>query len=164
MAIEFVYFDLGNVLLNFDHQLACRQMADVADATPEQIWQVVFESGLEYEYEAGKISSRDFYEAICEALGKRPDYDRLALAGSDIFTVNVSTKAVFAQLVARCFPVGLLSNTNEMHWDFVTSGRFCMIPEDFKVTALSFEIGAIKPDPAIYAAAAELAGVAPEAA
>jgi putative hydrolase of the HAD superfamily len=58
--------------------------------------------------------------------------------------------------------VGVLSNTNELHWDFVTSGRFAMIPDDFEVTALSYEIGAIKPDPRIFAAAAELAGVAPE--
>jgi HAD superfamily hydrolase (TIGR01509 family) len=162
MAIEFIYFDLGNVLLNFDHERACQQIAEVAETTSERIREIVFDSGLEWQYEAGKISSREFYEAVCEALGSRPDYDRMARAGSDIFKINGPAKAVFGKLVANRRRVGVLSNTNEMHWSFVTSGRFTMIPEDFEVTALSYEIGAIKPDPKIFTAAAELAGVAPK--
>lgn len=162
MAIEFIYFDLGNVLLNFDHKRACRQIAEVAETTPERIWEIVFDSGLEWQYEAGKITTSEYYEAVCEALGSRPDYDRMARAGSDIFCINSSAKAIFGYLVASHRRVGVLSNTNEMHWNFVTSGRFTMIPDDFCVTALSYEIGAIKPDPKIFAAAAELAGVAPE--
>jgi putative hydrolase of the HAD superfamily len=36
-----------------------------------------------------------------------------------------------------------------------------ILPAAFTVFALSFQIGALKPDPKIYRAAAELAGVAP---
>ena len=37
MPPKFIYFDLGNVLLRFDHELACRQMAAVAGTTPELV-------------------------------------------------------------------------------------------------------------------------------
>jgi putative hydrolase of the HAD superfamily len=41
------------------------------------------------------------------------------------------------------------------------SSDYGVLPAPFSVFALSFQIGAMKPDPKIYRAAAELAGVAP---
>ena len=35
---RFLYFDLGNVLLHFDHVLAARQMAAIAGVAHERIW------------------------------------------------------------------------------------------------------------------------------
>ena len=49
-----------------------------------------------------------------------------------------------------------------MHWDYFADGRYSMIPDIFDVVTLSFRVGAMKPDPKIYAAAAEAAHVRPE--
>ncbi|MGE0755973.1 MAG: HAD-IA family hydrolase, partial [Pirellulaceae bacterium] len=57
--------------------------------------------------------------------------------------------------------LGILSNTNEIHWRFVSQGRYTIIRDAFPVTALSYELRSMKPEPAIYQAAADLAGVAP---
>lgn len=163
MPPRFIYFDLGNVLLDFDHHRAARQMAEVAGVATERVWQAVFESPLELDFEAGRIDSRQFYEALVQALGVRPDYDRLALAASAIFEVNPRVLGIAAQLRAAGYRLGVLSNTCALHWEYVTSGRYAMFPETFEVHALSYRIGALKPDVAMFRAAAELAGVPPDA-
>jgi HAD superfamily hydrolase (TIGR01509 family) len=160
----FLYFDLGNVLLYFDHEIAWRQMAAVASPTGKQITadtvrHVVAHSGLEDEYEAGKLTTAEFYERFCRETGTHADMGELMRAASDIFWPNVSIKPVIGALLHARHRLGLLSNTNEAHWKFVSQGRYGLVPGGFEVLALSFQIGAIKPDPRIFARAAELASV-----
>jgi putative hydrolase of the HAD superfamily len=161
MPPRFVYFDLGNVLLNFDHALACRQMAAVAGISAEQVLQVVFDSGLNLRYERGEIDDRQFYEAFCEQTGTRPDPAELQRAGSDIFSLNVPIMPIVAALDSAGYRLGILSNTGPAHWSWCGRGRYGIIFHPFRIHALSFEIGAVKPDAKIYAAAAKLAGVPP---
>ena len=85
-----------------------------------------------------------------------------ALAFSDIFEVNVPMKAILAHLVFCKHRLGLFSNTNEMHWRWFADGRYALIPDVFEQRVLSHEVGAIKPDAAIFQAAIQRAGVAPE--
>ena len=160
--MEFLYFDLGNVLLFFDHRRACRQMAEVAGAAEDLVWNVVFESGMELQYEAGAISSQQFYDAFCRQTGTQPNYQRLATAASDIFEVNLPVKALVGHLVAAGYRLGLLSNTNEMHWDYLSDDRYGLIPGVFEHVVLSYKVKSIKPDPGIFLAAADLARVPPQ--
>ncbi|HEY4311199.1 MAG TPA: HAD family phosphatase [Pirellulales bacterium] len=162
MVPKFIYFDLGNVLLYFDHALSCRQMAAAAGLSEQQVREAVFDSGLQWQYEAGQVTSEQFYEEFCRRTDKRPAYDKLAYAAGAIFRMNASMKPVLAHLKASGFRLGLLSNTCEMHWDYFASGRYAMIPDIFDVVTLSFRVGTMKPDPKIYTAAAEAAQVRPE--
>lgn len=162
----FLYFDLGNVLLFFSHERACRQMAEVASTpqrplTPTDIRRVVFESGLEDLYEAGEITTAEFYVQFCRETLTRPDLDRLMHAASDIFRPNEEMFPLLTGLRGAGHRLGLLSNTNEVHWDFVSDGRYTPLPGLFDVLALSFQLGSIKPRQTIFERAAKLAGVAP---
>ena len=85
----------------------------------------------------------------------------LLLAGSDIFTPNVSIFPVVGGLVAAGYRLGILSNTCPSHWAFCGGGRYGIVARGFEVHALSYELGACKPSPKIFEAAARLAGVAP---
>ncbi len=78
------------------------------------------------------------------------DAELLENAGSDIFRLNISIVPVVAKLKDAGYRLGLLSNTCESHWRFVLSHFKVMFPHAFEVLALSFEIGACKPDEAIY--------------
>ncbi|MES1213017.1 MAG: HAD family phosphatase [Singulisphaera sp.] len=162
MVPKFIYFDLGNVLLFFDHALSCRQMAATAGLSEAQVREAVFDSGLQWQYEAGEVTSQQFYEEFCRRTDRRPDYHALAYAAGAIFRMNASMKPVLAHLKECGYRLGLLSNTCEMHWDYFASGRYAMIPDIFDVVTLSFRAGAMKPDPRIYAAAAEAAQVRPD--
>lgn len=159
---RFLYFDLGNVLLNFDHRLACRQMGQVAGIPADKVWDIVFAGDLELRYEAGEIGDREFYEIFCGHTGSRPDLAALLLAGSEIFTLNASIVPVVAALDAAGYRLGILSNTNPPHWAYCHDGRYGLLNRAFTVHALSYQLGACKPSAKIFEGAARLAGVAPE--
>lgn len=158
---KFLYFDLGNVLLFFDHHLAARQMGEVAGVPAERVWDVVFGSDLELRYESGELDDRQFYEAFCRETDSRPDFDALLLAGSAIFTPNYSIFPLVGALAAANYRLGILSNTCPGHWSYCAQGRYSLLRRGFEVFALSYQLGACKPAPVIFERAAALAGVAP---
>jgi len=158
---KFLYFDLGIVLVDFSVDRMLRQMADVSGVTPGRVKGILYDGGLQSQYELGRITSDEFYETFCRQTNTRPDYDALKRAGCDIFELNVSMLPVVAQLRRAGYRMGILSNTCEGHWEHCL-GRYRILSESFSVLALSYRIGAAKPDAAIFHAAAELAGVKPE--
>ncbi|HEX4128692.1 MAG TPA: HAD family phosphatase [Pirellulales bacterium] len=158
---KFLYFDLGNVLLNFSHRRAAEQMAAVCDTTAERMWATVFDGGMNHRLDAGTLTTQDFYTALCDGFACRPDFEALCLAGSDIFEVNYSMQAVVAALSLAGYRLGLLSNTSDLHWRFITAGRYALVPGMFERTILSFEHRAMKPEPEIFRIAAAEAGVEP---
>ncbi len=159
---RFFYFDLGNVLLKFDHRRAARQMAEVCGLPVERVWDVVFAGGLNDKIDAGELTTEEFYELFCRELGCRPKLDALAHAASDIFELNYSMSAVLGRLMAARKRLGLLSNTSDLHWQFFGTGRYWFVPGDFEAIVLSYRVKLMKPDPKIFLHAAELAGVRPE--
>jgi glucose-1-phosphatase len=161
MHPKFLYFDLGKVLLDFDVDVMCARVGRVAGIAPDLVKQAIFDSGMQLDYEAGRIASRQFYEGFCRHTGTCADYDALAEAGNDIFTVNVSLVPVVAQLQAAEHRMGVLSNTCEGHWEHCFR-RYRIVNDCFSVYALSYKLGCCKPDPAIFRAAAEMAGCRPE--
>lgn len=161
MAIRFLYFDLGNVLVNFSHQKMCAQMGQVAGLPAEKVWQVIFDTDLLQKYEDGTLDDRGFYDAFCAATGTTPDYDELKRAGSDIFCPNDAITPLVTQLRAAGHRMGILSNTCPAHWDHCRTSKYYATSKMFGTFALSYELGAIKPSPEIFARAAEQAGVAP---
>ena len=59
---RFLYFDLGKVLVDFDHDLMCRQLAAIADAEFEFVKRLIFGQGeLMRMIEVGEISSEECY-------------------------------------------------------------------------------------------------------
>ncbi len=158
---KFIYFDLGNVLLYFDHQLAARQIAEVAGISPQQVWKILFEHDLLSRFERGELSRDQFHEEFCTATGTCGDFDALEFAASNIFVMNYSMLPVVSKLEDAGYRLGILSNICASHWHYVQAHYRALFPQAFDVLALSFELSAIKPDAKIYAAAAELAQVAP---
>jgi len=162
MPPKFIYFDLGQVLLHFDRQRQCQQMAEVAGCSPEVVHRVVFDDGLHWKYEAGELTSQQFYEAFCRQTDTRPPLEALLHANSDIFRMNPTIAALVAALEGAGHRLGVLSNTCESHWNLVTHGRYGILPGAFKQFVLSYEVGASKPDERIFRVAAEKAGCAPQ--
>jgi glucose-1-phosphatase len=161
MQPKFLYFDLGRVLVDFSVERMLTQIGTVAGIAAEDVRAAIFGGGLMRQYESGRLSDRQFYEAFCAATACRPDYDALAAAASEIFELNLPMLPLVAQLRQTGYPMGILSNTCQPHWEHCRR-RYRIVAEAFTVFALSYRIGAIKPEPAIFRAAAELAGVRPE--
>ncbi len=158
----FIYFDLGNVLLKFDHQRACRQVGELVKRPAAEIWDLLFTSELQARYEAGAITSGEMHEEFCRASATRSDYEAFHQANSQIFEINVPVIPIVAQLMAAGYRLGILSNTCEKHWEHVSGGRFRVIREFFSVHVLSHLVRSSKPDRGIYLEAVRCAGVTPE--
>jgi glucose-1-phosphatase len=160
MTPKFFYFDLGRVLLDFDIDRMTCQMGLVAGVSAAAVKAAVFDTDLHRRYESGRISSEEFHEEFCLATRARADRAALEEAASDIFDLNAPMLPVITHLADARYPLGLLSNTSECHWLYCQR-RYRFLSDLFDVAALSYEIGAVKPEPAIFAAAARLAGCSP---
>ncbi|MEA1950419.1 MAG: HAD family phosphatase [Planctomycetota bacterium] len=146
--------------MNFDIDKMLAQVSEVSGASPDKVKQIVFDTGLQTEYESGRIDCREFHEMFCAALGSRPDFEALRQAASDIFELNTSVAPIVMQLRAAGHRLGILSNTCHSHWEHCRR-RYPSVIELFDVQALSYRLRAVKPNADIFVAAAELAGVDP---
>src|SRR5689334_19846579 len=156
---EFIYFDMGNVLIYFSHEMMAQQMAQIVGIEPKRAWNILFadKAGLEWAYERGELTRKQFYTRFCEAAGASADVETLDIAGSDIFAINAPMCGLASQLAAAGYRLGVCSNTTPSHWGHCLS-HYRPLSSAFSIYALSFQLGAMKPDAAFYPAAAKLTG------
>ena len=154
--IDFVYFDLGNILLSFDPSIVCRNVARLYGAPPVEGRKAVYDSGLEDQFEHGQITPQAFAAQIREYFDddSTAKSDRQILeAISNMFTPIDSMQGVLHAVRQAGRGVGLLSNTCSAHWQWIQDRRFDVMDFEFDTTILSFEVGSMKPQRRIYEAA-----------
>lgn len=155
--VKFIFFDMGMVLLEFDHQLLVDQVAALAETTVDEMDAILFQPphNLENRFELGELNGEEFHQSLCEVVGREVKKDALMLAVADIFWLNTSIIHLLAQLRGANFPIGILSNTCEAHWEFAKANFEAINLFDHRV--LSYEEKSMKPDTKIYQSAIELA-------
>lgn len=142
-----VVFDLGKVLVDFDYGIAVRRFAERSDAGIEQIEQLVA-SPIQVEFEAGKITTDEFFEAVRGEAGFRGDRAEFISIFADIFWPMETMIAFFERLKSLGIPNCIFSNTNEIAIGHIRD-RFPFY-SCFDHYVLSFEEGTMKPDEPIY--------------
>ena len=154
--IEFIYFDLGNILVTFDPMISCRNIAKLFGVTPEQANEAVYGSGLEDRYEHGEVTEAEFLAGVAAALQK-PQHDVPLQAFIDaignMFQPIESMQQTLQQVRDAGYRIGILSNTCFAHWDWVRRQNWPVMEGPFEVKILSYEVGSMKPDAKIYQAA-----------
>jgi HAD superfamily hydrolase (TIGR01509 family) len=139
--------DMGNVILPFDHMISCRKLADKYDLDADEIYNIIFTSGLAWKFEEGKLTGMQFYKKCLELLKLQIDYNEFRDLWSDIFTEDKEVSKIILTLTKK-HELILLSNTNEWHISFVRD-KFDIINK-FAKYVLSYEVGYMKPHPKIY--------------
>jgi glucose-1-phosphatase len=150
MSNRFVYFDLGNVLVKFEHAIATRQLAELASCSLAASQYALFDSGLETRYETGLVTSAEFVAEINKQLGTSLSETSVLEAVSAIFEPNFDILRGLEHIKARGVGIGLLSNTCEGHWEWLKQKRWAMVERWFDPIVLSYEAKLMKPDAAIY--------------
>ena len=160
--IEFIYFDLGNVLVSFDHSRAWQQISGLTGIPPEDVEQILFNSGLQTQYEKGEISTEEFHKYFCRKMQVSISLGDLCSAASNIFEPIDDSIQLLQTLSQAGHRLGLLSNTCDCHWQFFRNDvRFNFLHSSFEQTVLSFVEGRVKPDTDIYRIAANHANCDP---
>jgi len=150
--IKAIYLDLGRVLIDIDLNVAIRGLEKATSWPLSDIAQFL-NGELIQEYELGRISTDIFYRTFCESLQTIIPVEEFKTLWSEIFVTEPLLSESFLQSLARNYPLHLLSNTNELHYDFVVS-RYPLL-RHFKERVLSFQVGRMKPQKEIYQVAIE---------
>ena len=155
--IEVVLFDLGGVLIDFRGVEPMKELAGIAH--DDELWRRWLSCRWVRSFERGDCSADEFATGVVDdwdlALEPRAFLDAFRswpggpLPGAD----------TLVEQVRRAVPAGCLSNTNALHWE----EQFARWPilDAFEYRFLSFELGIVKPDRALFDRVAELLPAAP---
>lgn len=149
-------FDIGNVLLRFDFNLALQKLAHHCDPAAETILELI--EPVKAAYEGGRMERADFQaevRAILRYTGTDTDF---ISAWEDIFTENQPMIDLVHQLKGR-YPLYLLSNTSDIHVDFIF--RRYPVFSLFDDAIYSYKVRASKPEREIYEITTRQLGIDP---
>ncbi len=146
--LQFALFDLGGVLFDFDHRIASRALAARSRLADEEIHRLVFDDGLEQAYDLGEISTREFVADLERRAGYRGTVDDFRKDWGEIFVPRLESWAIVDRLVRSGLPLGVVSNTNEAHFEVLD--RMTDFPSRFRWLFLSFRLRCRKPETRFY--------------
>ena len=158
---RFVFFDLGNVLVHFDHQQAVDQLAALSGCSRDQVRAAVFESDLQNQYECGLVDCSTFARQINQALDVDLPQAEVLEAISAIFHLNESILPALQCVSQAGVSLGLLSNTCAAHWAWIAKQGWPLPGRWFQFHILSYEVRAMKPADSIYHLCEQRSGRSP---
>ncbi len=151
--VKAVLFDFGNVICQFDHRRFLEVLAAACGKSVETLQALIFEhSELPRAYESGAIDSSRFLAKVSALCGHDfPEADFIQ-AFTGIFTLIEATLDLIRKLKPH-YKLGLISDTNPWHFEFGI--RNSEVFPLFDSVTLSYEVGAMKPDPRLFEDALE---------
>jgi FMN phosphatase YigB (HAD superfamily) len=157
MSLDAIVLDLGNVLAFHDNQ---KLMANLAQTfhTEAALVEHAFEAGLWDPINRGHFAG----DLLRIEFTKRFRHDVDSRVWNEVwnshFTINEPMAAVVSFLVGQVKLV-LLSNTHHQHFEHLR--QRLPVLKQFDGLVLSYEVGALKPERAIYKKALSATGAAP---
>ncbi|MCX5702769.1 MAG: HAD family phosphatase [Candidatus Omnitrophica bacterium] len=149
-VIKAIIFDLGNVLVDFDHTIAAKKASKFSDKSPKEIFSIFFNSELISLFEEGKVTPIEFFSKIKKLLNLKLDYDKFVPIWNEIFFLTARNHEVYnlAKALKKHYVLALLSNINILHFEYLKN-KFPVF-DAFHHIVTSFELGVQKPKPEIY--------------
>lgn len=154
-SIDAVIFDIGGVLLDFDHAITWRSLAEMAGADWEHVRDFLVGNRFRIEHELGSRTSEEIFKKYSMAFQPDLTYEKFYSAWARIFEAKRDVIEL-ARYVSKLVPTYILSNTDPIHFKFIVDNYDFI--DIFSGRVLSYEVGFRKPDEAIYKAAISLAG------
>lgn len=143
-----IVFDLGNVLLPFDHKLWVTNFNKIENDLGTKLYDLYKNNfHIQMEYEGGKISDEEFIKINLEWLEHKVSKEEFCKIFSNIFTVNEKVVNLLPVLKKE-YKLVLLSNTSNIHKEY--GWKNYSFINHFDKQILSHEVGIIKPDEEIY--------------
>ncbi len=148
METKAIIFDFGNVVCEFDNNIFLRKISEFTNKSTSELNQLIYlPSDLQRRYEAGLVSSDQFFNEVSKRCNLSMSRSEFIKAYTDIFTPIETSFELIKNLKSQ-YKLALLSNTSE--WDFEFGIRPVEVFDLFDAVSLSFEVGASKPDKKIF--------------
>jgi putative hydrolase of the HAD superfamily len=146
VGVRTVLFDLGNVLVRLQPEMMVKTLG--SEGTGEF---VRYEKTVrEYfrQYERGELITDEVLQLMEDLFRKKYSQDTIREAFLSIIGKPIEGMDEIVRRVGQSAHVALVSNTNDLHYEYcrraVPALRF--LPHHY----LSFQIGAVKPEPEFY--------------
>lgn len=143
-----IFFDFGNVIAYFDHRRATCKFAPETELTEVEVFDAIYNTALEEEFECGNINGDEFVHAACAVIGYQNTHARFAQDFVDIFSPNPDVCALIPKLKPR-YRLVLASNTNELHAEHFQV-QYAAVLQHFDALGMSFHARSRKPHPGFY--------------
>lgn len=156
--IDALILDLGNVLAFHDNERLFERMAATFGSTREAM-RARLDGGLWDRVNRGGLPGDSLRQELVARLGGDVSAEQWFALWNCHFTLHDEMVREVERLVGRIRLV-LLSNTHDQHVAFLRPKL--PVLERFDGLVLSYEVGHVKPEPAIYLRALELARVPAE--
>ncbi|MBI2685742.1 MAG: HAD family phosphatase [Acidobacteria bacterium] len=150
-VLKTIIFDMGNVIIPFDFRRGYAALESHVDIPAAEIPDRIRETELVPAFESGRMEPREFVNSINRALGADLSYEAFCGIWSSIFLPHTLVPEELIRSLREKYRLMVLSNTNAIHFQMVWNAY--PILRHFDRMILSHEVKAMKPDPAIYAAA-----------
>ncbi len=149
--------DIGQVIVFFDFGLSVDRIESLCSIPGDEIFDRVM--SMKDELESGRITPDDFLDRATDAIGYEGSRVQLLRAFTEVFEPNARMIRLLEDEHARGIPLYLISNTNGIHVPHL----FARYPvfQLFSGGVYSHEVGAMKPESAIYEAAYKTFGLDP---
>ena len=157
--IKVIIFDLGKVIVDFDHMSICAKLSKQSPFGPGRIHDIIFNSGLEASFDMGIISPENFYLSVKRKARLEININVFQEIWTKIFTLNPGIEELISSLKNR-YRLLCLSNTNIWHFEYCMQ-KFQTL-KLFDSFILSYEVGKTKPDSTIFEEAIKKAATLPD--
>jgi putative hydrolase of the HAD superfamily len=159
MAIRTFMFDLGNVLAFFSHEQMCEQIGRLYGKSAQEIAAIALSEEYGKAWDKGLIDRIEAHRMLNEHFEKEVALADLCDATANIFVPNHTLFPIIESLKAQGYRLVLLSNTCDVHFEFLQ--ELLPILRIFDDFVLSYQVGAVKPEARIFEAALEKINCAP---
>lgn len=156
--MKLLVFDMGHVFVDFEWDEVCQGFCQTVGCSRDRLKEV-FVHLAQLGYEQGTISTKDFLAEINRLLESTISQEVFNDLWTFGFRENEEMALLLQKLRSQC-PLYLLSNTNEVHYDFVQS-RY-NVARHFEELILSYKVGYTKPHAEIYREVLRRSGVEAE--
>ena len=159
--IQTLFIDIGRVLVDFNYERALSEISNINQVSVQKLRQRLAGHPDIRRFEMGHLNSFEFFQHVAPVLEINITLEKFKKIWEQIFvfdktsSIELLSEDLFHQLKQN-FQLVSLSNTNEMHFECLI--KFHPLIQKFDNHILSYEVGFLKPEPAIYHKALETVG------